>query len=390
MKKSKGFTLIELLTVIVILAIIALIVVPQVIKILNKARMSSAEDSTYGIVKSAENYITEFMLKNNGELPNINLTFSCGNDGCSLNEIDKLSSYNLTDLDKLNYKGTKATSGLVTIKENGNIEVSEAIINGFRCNYPVEEKASCESDDKQTTKDKLESKTYISGESITNFAGYNWHVIGDDGTNVTLLMDAGQIVDMAHCGSSNSSSNNCTFDGTYYIYSWDKSLINKYFNDTLYSELKNKISNEIVPISICIDSSRGDGVVTYGGYLKTEVENINGASCSNGYETDYVRIITYSEYWNLSPYYSGTNENYPNVSGITKLSRDTDYADWLYCKSSKCGGTGHAGWWWTMNSYSNSNTYYSVSAYSVISDGHLSNIDGKNTLGVRPVITIKK
>ena len=46
-------------------AIIALIAVPQVIKILNKARLSSAEDSTYGIVKSVENYITEFMLKNN-------------------------------------------------------------------------------------------------------------------------------------------------------------------------------------------------------------------------------------------------------------------------------------------------------------------------------------
>ena len=44
MKKNRnGFTLIELLAVIVILAIITLIVVPQVIKILNKARLSSAE-----------------------------------------------------------------------------------------------------------------------------------------------------------------------------------------------------------------------------------------------------------------------------------------------------------------------------------------------------------
>ena len=97
-KKNRGFTLIELLAVIVILAIIALIAVPQVIKILNKARLSSAEDSTYGIVSSAENYITEFMLKNNGELPNQDLTFSCGNEGCTLDERDKLSNYNLTDL----------------------------------------------------------------------------------------------------------------------------------------------------------------------------------------------------------------------------------------------------------------------------------------------------
>ena len=64
-KPSKGgFTLIELLAVIVILAVIALIAIPQVIKILNKARISAAEDTTSGIVKSAENYVADFMLKN--------------------------------------------------------------------------------------------------------------------------------------------------------------------------------------------------------------------------------------------------------------------------------------------------------------------------------------
>lgn len=29
--------------------------------------------------------------------------------------------------------------------------------------------------------------------------GYKWHVLGDDGENLTLLMDAGQIPDMKHC-----------------------------------------------------------------------------------------------------------------------------------------------------------------------------------------------
>ena len=157
MKKNKGFTLIELLAVIVILAIIALIVVPQVIKILNKARLSSTEDSVYGIVKSAENYITEFMLKNNGELPNQDLTFSCGNEGCSLNEKDKLSSYNLTDLEKINYKGTEATGGLVKVHENGSIEVRNLLINGFKCNYPVDEKAKCYTSD--DLKDSLKINT---------------------------------------------------------------------------------------------------------------------------------------------------------------------------------------------------------------------------------------
>ncbi len=717
--KGNGFTLIELLAVIVILAIIALIVVPQVIKILNKARLSSAEDSTYGIVKSAENYITEFMLKNNGELPNMSLTFSCGNDGCSLNEIDKLSSYNLTDLDKLNYKGTKATSGLVTIKENGNIEVNNVIINGFTCNYPIDEKAKCytsddlkdlleinnisltpslnsikvvlnisgnaskyeysidnvnyfESTDNTYTFDNLEasheytiyvrvsndSKTkeaskvvktlelsapeitvdkkdtwtqskkvtikYPSGENLVysykiksldgntilvdnttvteettnvevtenslvvatvtlgsssqpaseevtnidrtipesstftethttnsitltssgidsesgiygyqfsidngttwlpnepqktnaytfnnvglgsynlkvriinntysenginelntktsetvvlnaytlsydlnggtgtitnqvslentdltitnveptreNFSflgwstnssateaeyekgstinltgnvilyavwksnksssgeamelgGYKWHVLGDDGENLTLLMDAGQIEDMAHCTNDTDESTDCGVSNGYYQYSWDKSLINKYLKETLYPELKNKISNEIVPVDVCIDPSRGDGVVTYGGYLKSEIDNIDGASCSNGYETDYVRLITYSEYWNISPYYSGTDTSYPNVSTITRLSKSSDYAEWLYCSNKKCGCTSYSGFWWTMISHYYSHAGAVPSARYVSSDGSLNSHNGGNVFGVRPVITIKK
>ena len=59
---EKAFTLIELLAVIVILAVIALIAVPQVIKILNKARLSAAEDTTYGITKAAESFVADFML----------------------------------------------------------------------------------------------------------------------------------------------------------------------------------------------------------------------------------------------------------------------------------------------------------------------------------------
>ena len=90
---KKGFTLIELLAVIVILAVIALIAVPQVIKILNKARLSSAEDSVYGIVKSVDNYVTSFMLKNDGSFPDEDLEFSCGKEGCNLD--NSLEGYNL-------------------------------------------------------------------------------------------------------------------------------------------------------------------------------------------------------------------------------------------------------------------------------------------------------
>ena len=80
MKKEKGFTLIELLAVIVILAIIAIIAVPQVLKILAKSRLGAAEDSANGIIKSAETYVANFMLQNNGNIPNEQLVFNCNKD----------------------------------------------------------------------------------------------------------------------------------------------------------------------------------------------------------------------------------------------------------------------------------------------------------------------
>ena len=142
MKKNKGFTLIELLAVIVILAIIALIAVPQVIKILNKSRLSSAEDSVYGIVKSGETYVADFMLKNKGELASIDLEFDCDSEGCNLTT--ELEGYELTGLESLNFKGTKPESGKVVVKSDGKVIATDIVINGFTCNYSNEDgKVSC-------------------------------------------------------------------------------------------------------------------------------------------------------------------------------------------------------------------------------------------------------
>ena len=719
MKNNKGFTLIELLAVIVILAIIALIATPQVIKILNKSRLLAAEDSTYGIIKSVDTYVANFMLKNDGSFPNKEIKFNCNSDGCKLDT--NLTGYNLNGLEELNFKGVNPSSGTIKLSNFGkNIEINDLKINGFICNYPNNEgKVSCEnsnqsleirigltqtidsikvvvstnvnvkeyeysidgenyykstdntyiftglkqnteytvyvrvSNGKETKESKskintlslnipeitvdkkdiwTQSKTvtikYPSGdglvysykikspdgntilvddtlvteettnievtgnsivvatvtlgsnfqsrtEEVTNIdrtaptdvnisyeikdnsiklvssgkdlesgiygyqfsidggttwlpnepqktntytfnnvglgsynlkvrtinntysenginelntktsetkvlnaytlsynlnggtgtitnqvslentdltitnveptredfnflgwstnssataseyekgstinltsnvtlyavwksnkyasgeamelGGYKWHVLGDDGENVTLLMDAGQIEDMAHCTNDTDESTDCGASNGYYQYSWDKSLINKYFKETLYPELKNKIPNEIVPVDVCIDPSRGDAKETYGGYLKSEIEKIDGVSCNNGYETDYVRLITYSEYWNLSPKNSGTNDSYPNVSAITRLSTSGDYRKWLYCRSSECGGTVNVykGIWWTMQSYFilRNDDYRTRYAYMIYHDGDIISETSDTLYGVRPVITIKK
>lgn len=130
---KKGFTLIELLAVIVILAIIALIAVPQVLKILNSARQSAAEDSAYGIIKAAESYVATYMMEHQGDWEG-NVTFTCDTNGAC----------KTTDDVTLDFKGSKPTAGTVTIDANGEAKIGTALkINGFSCSQSGDT-VSCE------------------------------------------------------------------------------------------------------------------------------------------------------------------------------------------------------------------------------------------------------
>ena len=127
---KKGFTLIELLAVIVILAIIALIAVPQVIKILNSARQSAAEDSAYGIIKAAESYVATYMMENQGDWISGDETiiFDCSNGKCESTETVNGSKVTL------DFKGTKPKQGIVTLDSDGEAKITTAlVINGFSC-----------------------------------------------------------------------------------------------------------------------------------------------------------------------------------------------------------------------------------------------------------------
>ena len=111
-----------------------------------------------------------------------------------------------------------------------------------------------------------------------------------------------------------------------------------------------------------------------------------GKSCSN-IVSDKVRLISASEYYNMSPYYISTSSSYPNVENITKISSDSDYASWLYCDSNSCGNSG--GFWWTMDSESSNNIGDVQVAHGVDAVGSRG-YDSRFTSGVRPVITIVK
>ena len=238
-------------------------------------------------------------------------------------------------------------------------------------------------------KDKLENKTYTTGEAVT-YGDYNWHVIGEykDENNrslVTLLMDAGQLgsnSNMGHCTSDTDGSTDCGVYSGYYQYSWDKSLIRTYLNGEFLTNLESKIGNEIVSTSICADPSKANHETTYGGYLMSELNTLGKTRKCSKQVSDKIRLISYSEYYNMSPYYTSQNANYPNVENITKISSDSDYSSWLYSSSIND--------WWTMGSYSDAGAYHVRSARFVFSSGVLDSNFGGAANGVRPVVTIVK
>ena len=375
MKKNKGFTLIELLAVIVILAVIALIAVPQVIKILNKSRLSAAEDSAYGIVKSAESYVANFMLKNDGSMPSKNLEFECSNSGCVLKTTD-LGDYDLTDLNELSFKGVKPTSGTVTIEDNGQtIKASNLVINGFKCNYPNNEgKVSCgkgtNSDVIVTTKLNLEHIAGTSAQDIDinedglTLDGYgltyklslpaigyifDWRQVSPGGSiSFCDLSDNCQKLPYNECESYAGSS--CAIFGDTYT-NTELGYIKFYLGSGITINLKNITYNgkdvdiSFVPTSApVVDFYSGDECVFYQGALKNcdqvSIEN-NSIFSNNVYAVVATNVIAQEikindEEWksmgngSIGRFYSFNNDGVykfkvRSVYGDNAYSKETDY-----------------------------------------------------------------
>ena len=105
--KNKGFTLVELLAVIVILAVISLIATPMILGVIETAKKSAAVESVNGILDAADKYMITSML-----------------------EGGKSTRFDFPGDTKLNYKGTKPTSGTLVVDEEGNKSITVSI-NGY-------------------------------------------------------------------------------------------------------------------------------------------------------------------------------------------------------------------------------------------------------------------
>ena len=127
---QKGFTLIELLAVIIILAIIALIAVPTIMNIIDKARISAAEDSAYGVISAAELWYSESLLEGNGTAQAADVKFN----GTTISVNKPNTETTLENAPEFKIKGTAPTAGTVNITAEGVIAFKQAlVINGKTC-----------------------------------------------------------------------------------------------------------------------------------------------------------------------------------------------------------------------------------------------------------------
>jgi len=394
MKKQKGFTLIELLAIIVILAIIAVITVPIILNVIDNAKKGTAKDSAYGYKDAISKYYVSGMLED--ESIKLNDTYNV-TDG-------KLGGYDIP------FSGTKPTSGYLTFENNilttGCLTIDEYKIVFDKGEVVSTDVGEC---DEFIKKDKLAVKKYTSGESVT-YGGYDWHVVGDDGEHVTLLMDAGENGNykmpldeyndlnegiMHHCIQDENGNKIHHCENGYSI---EQSGITKYLNDIFYNDLIDKIDNEIIGNDICNDSQESNQGYSYGGYLKSEI-NLVQTSCTTTYTNLKVRLLTISEFYNMSSTYTfelpytgkisslpetietGTANNgtIPKIDWISKINGDLS---WLEEK----------GKFWTYNVPS---IYMAPSylVYTIVPKGGSFNFaSGSNSHSahVRPVITVKK
>ncbi len=384
--KNKGFTLIELLAVIVILAVIALIAVPQILNILNRARLSAAEDTTSGIIKSAENYVTSFMLQNNGGFPDGTLTFECTTDGCQLKEtLD--DSYNMDNLTTLDFKGTKPTSGIITISNSGkDILTTNLNINNFTCLYS-KGKSSCI--EKQEIKENgtkvyfnpVEGKQCSEDDYTTNQSKtgvkegcMQWYIFNDnEGSAVyTLILDHNITGTVAWNNTNGTLTTN---------YEGPKEVLEALSDETVaWSD--ELISPMPYTASWTLNDESHLYTIDYSTYG-------NKARLISAEEINEIIGKGIKDLNSISVGYMDTN---CNVSG--KCNPGGNKYAWLFDNTNDCTNfgcnvsqSGNIGYW-------TSSAYASGSAYALVisSFSHLTNdkVHFTDYYGMRPVITIPK
>lgn len=185
---------------------------------------------------------------------------------------------------------------------------------------------------------------YNVGDEI-KLADYKWHVIKNNESSITLLLDGNEISNRSHIENGVAP------------YQWSTSNINKYLNGNFYESLLDKGVDEDEILTedktICDDKTGSGG--------NPGALNIEGLDCKSEYVTSKIRLLTQNEFEEVKSYFT---------------EKGLDYT-FLYSET--------VGKWALINGDSSSNKILQVD-----STGGISKDSSTVLLNVRPVITLRK
>ena len=115
---KKGFTIVELLAIVLIMAMIAIIVTPQIQKIILNAKYKTSKESIQGYIREANIKSTTSFVSTNGiRVTDDKYIFETGNDE--------------DELGKINLKGTYPTYAYIRYNHDAEVEYGRFCINGY-------------------------------------------------------------------------------------------------------------------------------------------------------------------------------------------------------------------------------------------------------------------
>lgn len=320
MKSKNGFTIVELLvslslTLVVIIVLFEIIVVLKDLfqvsslktELLNKKSIlveniySDINSRLVSRIEQCGDYCLDFTMNDAStkrlQIDKENLIISYGDYAIKLNNTYSIGNIYFSN-DMTNYISTEKNNGIfnvripiyskVTNDENLGINIVATYnTSGMAIgSLYIADLNENECLDGIFCKDKL----YAVGNQV-KLGNYNWHIVKDEESSVTLLLDGNEIPNRSHVVTGMSS------------YKWSTSYINKYLNDTFYKSLLSSKIDETEILTknkgVCDDESGKGGNP---GVLNTEQK-----TCKSDYIYSNVRLMSLSEFEEIKKYLQDNN-----------------------------------------------------------------------------------
>ena len=385
MRDKKGFTLIELIAVIAVLAIIALIIVPTITTMMKETRKNAFEDTAYGLIKAANQYHTKKDLLSDKasetvfEFPNkvegLEVTGELPESGYI--KIDKDGKVTLA-ISNGRYCATKTesetkvtvtddveTCGLSNEENNGgnnpntltSLATTETGVSIPTC---VTKKTTCAAGEKVAIK-------------VNDTDVYNFYVIDDNNSNVTLIMDRNIGSQVAWTSKSDytTAGGSTTDYGDYGNNNLGPITVLNYLN------IQTSSWNNIGPIESYTYDNNLNGTANKYGYQKLTITNGTGVLTSQ----DGTKNTTLAGTMRARLL---TNEE----ASTLKTNNNGTMPTWLYENLSSSNTTAAPYGYWLLTAY----PFTSSDGRSMNYSGNISFnfVYNDSVYGARPVIELSK